>query len=171
MHQIISGETPRKTKVLNYSKFKDFLSYQKHIFSNFEENCLYDSTDFLKSQSLNYFNFLEQKPEFQTLKNIIRQEYHSLEKLYPFLGDIFLLDLLGDIPIKKRYKCFKFKKSYKNKFIKSLNYKINKEIFQIFLDNFSIEYFLKVEFRKNIDNVFISREDNNNFNLYFEKEY
>ena len=171
MHQIISGETLKKTKVLNLEKFKDFLPDQKNIFSKFKENCLYETNDFLKSQSLNYFNFLEEKSEYKALKSIIRQEYNVLESIYPFLGDVFLINLLGNTPIKNKYKTFKFQKKYKNRFIKSLNHKTNQEIFKTLIDNFSTEYFVKVDFKKNINKVYLKSEDDNNFDLEFEKEY
>ena len=171
MHQTISGEIPRKTKVINHDNFKDFLKDQREIFLKFENNCIYDSKDLLKSQSMNYFNFVESKKENQILKQLIKKEYHDLESIYPYLGDIFLLNLLTKKQTKKKHKIFKFKKSHKNKFVKSLTYDINRKIANIFFDNLSLEYFTKIEFKKNIKEIFAIKENKNNFDLFFEKEY
>ena len=171
MRQIISGETHKKTKVLSNDRFKDFLKDQKIVFDKFKNDCLYENTNFLKSQSLNYFNFLETDPAYSELKSIIKKEYYDLESLYPFLGDIFFLDLFEKSKIRKKYKCFKFQKKHKNQFVKSLDYPVNKKIFNIFLNNFNLEYFIKIDFRKNSKKIFLIKEDTNNFNLTFEKEY
>ena len=171
MHQTTSGEILKKTRVLNKDQFKDFLDDQKINFAQFENDCLYEDNHFLKSQSLNYFNFVEDDPGYKLLKTMIKQEYYNLESIYPFLGDVFLLDLFEKSKIRKKYKCFKFKKSYKNNFLKSLNHLVNKKIADVFFENFSLEYFVNVEFRKNLDKVFLIKEDSNNFNLFFEKEY
>jgi hypothetical protein len=171
MHQTISGETLKKTKVFNYNDIKGFLENQEEIFLKFKENCLYDSLDFLKSQHINYFNFVDDKKEYKVLKQIIKKEYYDLEKLYPYLGDFLLSMILNKKSIKRKYKTFKFKKNQKNKFVKSLKYEINKKIIELFFDKFSLEYFVKIDFRKNLNEGFVIKENKNNFDLFFENEY
>lgn len=172
MHQTICGATPKeKVKIINNNNFKDFLFDQKEIFENFKVDCLYETLDTLKSQSINYFNFLESNQAYKTLKNIVKYEYIKLENVYPYLGDLFLLMLFKNRKIKDRLKFFKINNRIKGRIINSLTYDINKALMKTFFDQCSLEYFVDIKFDDNVNNVFLIKENYNNFNLYFDQDY
>ena len=172
MHQTTYGEILNgKVKIINSNSFKDFLFDQKQVFENFKVDCLYASLDILKSQSINYFNVLESKPEYKTLKNIIRHEYKQLESIYAYLGDLFLLMLFKNKKIKDKLKSFKINNQYKNKLIKSLTYDSNRSLIKSFFDYCSLEYFVDIKYDNTVENIFLIKENFNNFDLYFDQEY
>lgn len=171
MHQIISGEIHKKNKISNKENFKNFFEDQKKIFNKINENCLYQTLDLIKSNSLNYLNFLEKNEEYKILKGIIEHEYIQLEKLYPYLGDLFLLNLFDNKNLNKNFKKKILNKRISKKLINNFDYSINKSLFESLFKNFSLEYFIDINYQKDLEFPILIKNNENYFNLFFENDY
>ena len=106
MHQTTCGGT-HKIEIFEGSNVSNFLIKEKETFELYKEksNCLYSSTRIIDNPTVNYLNEFFSKsvhlPEYQ-LKSILKKEYDECEKIYPYLGEVFLnfffdKDLLADI--------------------------------------------------------------------------
>lgn len=105
MHQTTCGET-HKIEIFEGSNVSKFLLKEKETFELYKEksNCLYSNTRIIDNPTVNYLNEFFSKsvhlPEYQ-LKSILKKEYDDCEKIYPYLGEVFLnlffdKDLLAD---------------------------------------------------------------------------
>lgn len=172
MHQITSGETPKKTKVLNRNIVDNFIEKEKEIFDKIDSNCLYETGELINNQVLSYLNTKPDNLPCQLIKNILLNEHFQLEKIYPFLGDFLLNEFFGDKTTltKNKIKAFKLNKSHNYKFLKELNYEVNRTICKLFFENCSLNYMVDVNFSKSKEVIF-EKSKENTFNLPFDYDF
>ena len=118
MHQTISGET-HKTQVLERKRIVEFLENNQNIFNSFfqdKNNTLYQNKKIINDHVLNYLNVND---DIDFLKDVIRKEFDECEKIYPYLGDVFINYFFGKLK-KKSNVFFKFNKQIEKKFINSI---------------------------------------------------
>lgn len=154
MRQTIYGET-HKSKIYDKKSISLFLENEKSKYLKFKNRlCLYDKNNIaISSPSINYLNDnSENKDPVYFIKNIISSEFDYCEKIYPYLGDIFLECLFENKKLSSKYNTFKFHNNLKNDFIKSIDDETVRNIANIYFDNFSLENTISVEkyFEKDI---------------------
>lgn len=172
MHQTISGETPKKTKVLSRKIVDDFIEKEKEIFNKIDSKCLYETGDLINNKVLSYLNSRPDNSSGQLIKNILLNEHFQLEKIYPYLGDILLNEFFGNKSVlsKNKIRAFRLNKSQNYKFLKELNYDVNKKICELFFQNCSLSYMVDVKFSKSKEVVF-EKSKENTFDLYFDYDF
>lgn len=140
MQAIISGETPnKKIDVYTGNYINDFLENEKKIFDSFsKKHCLYQNKFSIIDSSLNYLNVIPTKKIDIPLKSLLLKEFNECDKLYPYLGDLFLESFFNNNKSSKN-KFFKFNKSYQQKFIDSIDDINVKNIILWLINNISIE--------------------------------
>jgi hypothetical protein len=172
MHQITSGEIPKKTKVLNRKIVDNFIENEKNIFNKIESNCLYETGEVINNKVLSYLNTKPDNSDHQIIKNILLNEHYQLEKIYPFLGDFLISEFFNDKSLltKNKIKAFKLNKFHSSRLVKDLKYDINKEICKQFFQNCSLEYLVSVKFSKSKEVIFEKTKENI-FNLEFDYDF
>ena len=131
MHQTIFGETRKKTKVLDRKAVEEFIDVTHEDFRKIEdgENCLYSDMNLVSDKALNYLNTFSDKNSDNQLKFILRKEFDKLEKIYPYMGDIFIDEYFNkNLNSLKNLKSFKFNKDDMSLFLDSIEYDANRAI-------------------------------------------
>jgi len=172
MRQTISGETPKKTKVLNRKTIDMFIENEKNIFDKMTGNCIYETGEIINSKVLSYLNTRPFNSDHQVIKNILLSEHFRLEKIYPFLGDFLINDFFSTKSSinKKNIKAFKINKFHNKNFIKELKYDLNKSICNYFINHCSLEYLVNVKFSKGKEIIF-EKSKENVFGLEFDYDF
>tara|TARA_B100000674_G_C37968822_1_gene975925 strand:+ start:1094 stop:2335 length:1242 start_codon:yes stop_codon:yes gene_type:complete len=168
MHQTTSGET-HKTIVLERKNIVEFLENNQNIFNDFfqiKNNVLYENKKLINDHVLNYLNVTD---DIDFLKDMIRKEFDECEKIYPYLGDVFINYFFEKIKIKNS-NLFKFNKHIENKFIKSLKSQYVKNIAQILFENVSLEYTISFD-AYNGNDIILEKNNNINFDFDFDFSY
>ena len=94
MHQTTYGET-HKIEIFEGSNVTSFLEKERDTFDLYKNNrnCIYSDKRIIDNPTINYLNEFFSKsvhlPDYQ-LKSILRKEFDECEKMYPFLGEVFL---------------------------------------------------------------------------------
>jgi hypothetical protein len=146
MQVTTSGEIHKNNVLLDNDHVDNFLKKQKKIFRNFLnfKNVVYNKDVIIADASLNYVNIVPDSEDGKCLKNILLSEYYRCEKIYPYLGDYFLFNLLSGKKA-KHGKYFKFHKKIENKFKSHLNYEVNVNFASWFLENISLNRNINIE--------------------------
>jgi hypothetical protein len=183
MHQITCGETLKRSEVLSLD-IEDFLNKSISNYNSLKEiNVLSENGLMLNNSGMNYINIVEDNKSFSHLKAIITKEYYDCEKVYPFLGELFL-DIIFNNKNYLNLKSFFFTKNNINNFIKNETNQALKEIIKIFIKNCSIEYSISIQesntsetiveknniinFKNNIDYSFYN---GNKINVFYDYEF
>ena len=173
MHQTISGETHRKeekkVEIKNKEFINNFLKKDKQVFENFYNSgpCLYNSF-VIDDSILNYVNDNSIKKNDLILKNLILNEFDELEKIYPTLGEIFLLAYYNKIKNCK-FKSFLFRKNNVKSFIKSLKNSISENLATEIFNKSSLDNVINVKYKK-IDQIIINEFNNINFSAQYDTD-
>jgi hypothetical protein len=170
MHQTISGVTLNKTKVVDRKAVEDFVDNTHEDFKKIEsgENCLYSNMDLVSDNALNYLNVFSEKASDNQLKFIIRNEFDKLEKIYPYMGDVFIDEYFNkSLDNIKNLDTFKFSKDEVSLFLESLEYDTNRSICKKLFQEASLEYSISVETYKG-SNVVIKKLKDMHFNLDYD---
>mgnify|MGYP003110507596 FL=1 len=171
MHQTISGETHKKEEKKVVIKDKDFINNfikkDKQDFDNFYNSgaCLYNSF-VIDNSILNYVNDNSIKKNDLILKKLILNEFDELEKIYPSLGEIFLLAYHNKLKNYK-FKSFLFRKNDINLFMKSLKNKISLNLAVEIFNKSSLDNVINVKYKK-INQVIINEFNNINFSADYD---
>ena len=141
-----SGAIHKNNVILSKDHVDNFLKKQKNIFGNFLnfKNVIYDKDTFIADVASNFINIVPEEESAKCLKNILLSEYYKCEKIYPYLGDYFLFDMLSE----KSVKCgkeFRYHKKMEDKFNESLKYPINLELSKWFMSNVSLNRSVNIE--------------------------
>jgi len=147
MHQITSGAT-HKVEVHDKKSISDFLEASEDTIRNLIDNqgCLYQNKKLIKDNALNYLNLIDGNDINNQLKHLIRKEYDTCEKLYPYLGDLFILSFFNQVSLETNsLKVFKFNKIHESDFLTSLNDDHVKLIAEWFFKNCSMENEIVIE--------------------------
>ncbi len=161
----ISGEIP-KVEVYSRDVIDRFLANEKAHFLSFENrNALYQNKKLITTSGLNYLNILPEGKTNTVLKNLLLKEYNECEKVYPYLGDVFL-ELFFNKKVKiKSLKRFE-KKSEKN-FLKSLRTEV-KNITSWIMNNINLERAINIQSTTQKD-IILELEDE--FSLKFSYDF
>ena len=101
---------------------------------------------------------------------MIRNQFDKCEKIYPYLGDMFINMFFKEKNIRKNYKQFKFNKELKKEFLKTIEDDTIKEICNIYFDNFSLENTVNIE-KYFENNIKIVKKSDINFKIDFDEEF
>ena len=107
------GAIHKNDVVLEKDHVNNFFKNQEEKYRYFLDfkNVVYDKDVIIADAALNYINIIPDSEDGKCLKNILLSEYYRCEKIYPYLGDYFLYNLLSGKKA-KHGKEFKFHKYY-----------------------------------------------------------
>lgn len=147
MHQTTYGVTH---KISDSKLVIDFLNENKEILLSLcdKKDCLYEkSRKLIKNPVLNYLNLIPDRKVYKQLKALIKREFDNCEKIYPFLGDLFVLSFfdLIDIESLKEYETFRYHKDDESCFLNNIYNKNIKNVIKWILDNCSMERMITIE--------------------------
>lgn len=173
MRQIISGET-HNISIHDKKSIQEFLETNNKLFNDLEgllfKNCIYSNSKIINDSVLNYLNVIESNPVNKEIKKILRKEFDTCEKLYPYLGDIFINMFFGKFKQSRKNNLFKFSKKHQQEIIESISNDHVKQVANIFFENFSLEYFTTIKTEKT-DELIIIKNDDLVFDLEFDNDY
>jgi len=146
MRQTTSGEIRRNIKFHERKEVEEFLENNLDEYFSLKKmkNCLYENLIEIDDFALNYINTIGHKKVNRQLKCLIKKEFDKLEKIYPYLGNIFLESYFSDTHVHVQDTDIFSKDDVKN-FIDSLSFEENKEICKIIFEKASLEYTVNVE--------------------------
>jgi hypothetical protein len=141
-----SGVIHKNQVLLDKNHVNDFLENQKEIYRNFLnfKNVVYDKDTIISDVASNYINVVPCGEDIKSLKNILLSEYYDCERIYPYLGDYFLYNLLAG----KKAICskkFLFHMKLEEKFKNSLKYKVSVNFADWFLNNINLNRSVNIE--------------------------
>jgi len=146
MQATTSGEIHKNRVLLGSDHVSNFFKNQKEkyrYFLNFK-NVVYDKNTFVSDVASNYINIIPEKEDDKCLKNILLSEYYNCERIYPYLGDYFLYNLLSG----KKANCgkeFLFHRRIEEKFKNSLKYEVNSSFADWFMSSASLSRSINIE--------------------------
>ena len=173
MHQTTYGATHKeKSVVLNKKQIELFFEREFEKYSKLErKNFIYGNKNIIDSSALNYLNCNDNnKEKLFFIKGMIRNQFDKCEKIYPYLGDMFINMFFKEKNIRKNYKQFKFNKELKKEFLKTIEDDTIKEICNIYFDNFSLENTVNIE-KYFENNIKIVKKSDINFKIDFDEEF
>ena len=173
MHQTTCGET-HKIEIFEGSNVSNFLIKEKETLELYKEksNCLYSSTRIIDNPTVNYLNEFFSKsvhlPEYQ-LKSILKKEYDECEKIYPYLGEVFLnfffdKDLLADKNVHL------FRKDTVEEFLETSKDENAKNIVRWIVQNSSTDRIVEIESSFG-DAISIKKEDDIFLKIEFDSSF
>ena len=175
MRQITYGETP-KIKIYDRTLVEDFI---KTIHQDFEkvfvhESCMYENSHkIIDNPVLNFLNTYDSKFKGEQIKCLIKKEFDECEKLYPYLGDLFIMKFF-DIKctqsngyLLQKYNTSKFLNTIKNKDLRGFfsnifkNYSLQRTINVVstHLNDITVEKSDSVKFKIDYDYHFIGNKE------------
>lgn len=169
MHQTTCGET-HKVEIFGKSNVSRFLKEEKETFDKYLDStaCLYSSKKIIDSAATNYLNefFSKQiyEPAYQ-LKSILKKEFDDCERVYPYLGEVFL-NLFFDIKVLNSKKLHVFTKNTADTFISSSKDENAKNIVSWIKDNSSFDRIIDVSSALT-DTITLKKEDD----IFFKIDY
>lgn len=171
MQQITYGETLKKVKVVGRKTVDNFLNDHEILFSELKEakNCLYQNTKIVSDQALNYLNVYESNADREQLKILLKKEFLECEKMYPYLGDLFINKFFHNNSLKKQNDFILTKNSYQE-YADTLKFKQNKNIFKWIVENSSLEYCINIQ-KSVLSEINVEKIDHLNFNIEYDNTF
>lgn len=171
MQQITYGETLKKVKVVGRETVDSFLKDHEALFlSLFEaKNCLYQDSKIVSDQALNYLNAYEDSADREQLKILLKKEFLECEKRYPYLGDLFIDKFFVNKSLKKQKDFVLTSISY-HKFVDTLKFKQNKDIFNWIVENSSLEFNISIQ-KSVLDIINVEKIDYLNFDIEYDNTF
>jgi len=146
MQATTCGVTPKKVDVYSAKVIHDFLlSEGEKIKLLGEKSCLYSDKSVIEDGILNYLNIIPDNEVNRTIKNLILNEYQKCEKMYPYLGDLFVYRYFNFEKKSKKKFSFKFTKSQQGKFLKGIDHIPVKDLVRWVFDNVNLERNITIE--------------------------
>lgn len=144
MQATTSGVTLKRIDVYGKKVITDFLKNEKaHFYKLKNKNALYQNKVSISTAGLNYLNVLPENNIELTIKNMILKEYNDCEKLYPYLGDIFLHAFFENRCSNKNF--FRFEKRDQKKFLKTIKDDRVKDVLAWIFDNTNLERSINIQ--------------------------
>jgi len=170
MHQTTSGETP-KVKVYDRNHIESFIAKIRLDFEKSfnEKDCLYQkSHKLIDNPVLNFLNVFDSSFKGEHLKSLIKKEFDDCEKVYPFLGDLFVMKFFD-------VKCvlnnnFLLQKSNKNTFIRTIRNKNIKKVCEEIFKNSSLERKVNIK-SSHSKEIILEKVDDIIFNLKHDTDF
>ena len=170
MHQIISGETRNKIHIKDRKSVKHFIDKAESEYKQLIDNkCIYLNSQVINSSSLNYLNIDSEDSASRQLKQLLRVEFDICEKIYPYLGDLFL-ELYFNKRKLKKIKKFKFHKNNVNNFLLSLDNSLVEQIANYIFNYCSLNYAIQIEKCEGND-VITEKYDNLSINIDYDHDF
>jgi len=173
MHQTTYGET-HKVKIYQKDSVGDFLREEKDIFDRVksQKNCLYPNKKIVNDFSVNYLNTFDSSditsPKYQ-LKNILREEFDNCEKIYPYLGEVFL-NLFFDHKVLKSKHRYLFRKDSYESFLETVDEINAHNITEWIIKNSSLDRAIDIQ-PSYAENIFINKRDEIFFKLGYDRSF
>jgi len=173
MHQTTCGET-HKIEIFEGSNVSNFLKKEKETFEQYKQNrnCLYSNTRIVDNPTVNYLNEFFSKsvhlPDFQ-LKSILKKEYDVCEKIYPYLGEVFL-NIFFDKDVNVDEEVYLFRKDSVEEFLETSKDKNAKSIVQWIIENSSADRIVEIESSYG-DVITIKKEDDIFLKLDYDSSF
>jgi hypothetical protein len=173
MHQTISGVT-HKIEIFDKSNVDVFLKKEKSTFDlyNKSRNCIYQNKKIINNSSLNYLNDLDGNdlfsPSYQ-LKSILKKEFDDCEKLYPFLGEVYI-NLFFDKEVLKNKKFNFLSKENYNIFLNSSLDKNAINIVDWIINNSSTDRIIDI-IESQTENIVIKKEDSIFLKIQYDTDF
>jgi|18_taG_2_1085343.scaffolds.fasta_scaffold00338_9 hypothetical protein len=169
MHQIISGAT-HKTTIASRKDIQKYLddATEKALQAGFE-SCLYESKKVIANPSLNFLNLDDGISLNQQLKFLLRNAYDECEKIYPYMGDIFIRLFFNDFN-QKEFRTFKFNEMYEEIFVNSIRSLDVREIARWFLKNSTLDRNVLIE-PADITEIILKKKNNINLDIEFDPDF
>jgi len=168
MQQTTCGVIPKKTRVFDRKIVDCFLDESESLFMSLKDSqyCLYSNMTLISDQALNFLNSNSDDSNKEQLKILLKKEFVECEKIYPYLGDLFIYNyFLGDSDIVLN--SYRFFKESADEFKDSLKFEEIKDIFDWTINNASLEYTINIQ--KNILNdIYVEKNDVLNFDLDYD---
>jgi len=169
MQATTSGAIP-KVDVYSREVVNNFLEKERAHFCKLKnKNVLYDNKTLIETPGLNYLNILPENKVEVALKNMILLNYNECEKLYPYLGDLFLEYFFKSRVIQKG-KIVKFEKSHQQKFLDSLTDKNVKNLIEWIVKNINLERTINVQVHTGKD-ICLEVEDDFSFKFSYDYDF
>ena len=160
-----------KIKISDKKEISGFLENLKFDFSAGKyENCIYKNKTYVSDKYLNFLNTDDGVDINRQLKYMLRTTYDECERIYPYLGDIFLKNIITENKKVNKVKNFRFTKKHKDDFLRTLKIETIKNIANWFFDNCSIERSVSVDYVKT-DKVTLSLQNNVNFFIEYDCDF
>ena len=171
MHQTTCGVI-LKTAVENKQKIEllinqALLDYEKYFN---DANCLYENNVIINDCALNYLNEYSNNDLKEVIKSIIKNEFDICEKVYPYLGDLFLQYYFKPESISDSFESFRIHKENISEFLETFKNDIVSKIGDWIFKNVSVEYFITIEKTKGND-ITIVKDDQISFDLDYDNDF
>ena len=166
MRQTIYGETHNKTSLYDRQNFESFFDENKEKFRKIKDSkTLYQQGFTVSDSVLNYLNIPEHIETHSQLKKLISTEFESLERIYPFVGDIFVNHLFNEESVKKEENFLLSKQTFYSNIVESIKDDHVKQIISKIVENINLEYSVEPEYYygrevvlRKLNNLFIKLE-------------
>jgi hypothetical protein len=170
MRQITCGET-HKREVFDKSYVKKFLEKDKHSFYQFvSKSVLYENKVMIKSPALNYLNIQYDDDKSNSFKNMILKEYYECEKMYPYLGDYFLLDFFG-YKVNKKGSIKRFNKKNQKSFLNTISNDNVKQFADWFFKNTNLNRRMIISYTNDQKNICVEYENDFAFKIDYDYDF
>ena len=173
MHQTTCGET-HKTEIFERKEVLKFLEEEKEFFANISSKnvCMYQNTKTIDSSCLNYLNTFSTTDLYtpkNQLKSILRKEFDNCDKVYPYLGEIFL-NLFFDNTVLDSKKKYFFDKASHKIFLNTVPEINSKKIGTWIIDNSSTDRVVYVK-ESYVEEINLVVNNDMNFNINFDRSF
>ena len=171
MQQTICGVIPNKIKVLDRKVVDNFLDESEELFTRLRDSqyCLYDNSKIVSDHALNYLNTFSSDESKEQLKILIKKEFIECEKIYPYLGDLFISRFFAK---ENKVKCKKylFLKDSVEEYSDSLKFKELRSIFNWIVEKSSLEYTVNLQ-SSVLSDIFVEKNNILNFDLDYDSSF
>lgn len=169
MQATISGET-HKVEVHDKGTIQDFLKMEEERFySLVNKNALYSNKSTSNRTSLNYLNTSDNTDLNKSLRSLLLKEYSECEKMYPYLGELFLFNFFNKLPDSKK-NLARFHKRDQMSFLETIKDDGIREIINWVFENSSLERTINIQVHDG-DGFCVEPEDNFAFNFSYDFDF
>lgn len=170
MRQTIYGETP-KTKTYDRDEIDNSLKLIKEDFNRIidSENCLYaNSLKRVNNGVLNFLNTFNSTSKSEHIKTILKKEFDDCEKIYPYLGDLFIMKFFENKCVNNNN--FILTRTSKDLFLNTIKNKEIRALCDGIFKSSSLERTMNIK-KANIDNIFVEKIDDICFSINFDTDF
>ena len=172
MRQTTYGEIP-KINIFDASKVSNFLEEELETFDFYQNKrfCIYSDKKVIDNQAVNYlnnFNYPIDSPESQ-LKFILSKEFDNCEKVYPYLGEVFL-NLFFNKKVDRFKKIHLFRKETCDSFFETAEDKNAVAIASWMVENSSPGRAIDIKTSPNKE-VILEKKNNINFKIDYDVSF
>lgn len=168
MHQTTCGAIPKK-KIYLKTSISAQIQKIKNEYSKKLGTCLYQDKKISQNKVLNFLNIQDESTLYNQIKYLIRNEFDECEKIYPYLGDLFIHKFLNLGEVDKGL-TFKHSKREQNIFTDAIDDSSLRDIIIWFFDNCSLDRSIIVE-KSYSNDIMLKLKDNIKFSLEYDTDF